>query len=86
MFLDHDSARKTFTRHFFIPFQLHGVTGQLQILVTSQGAVALAVGDELAVFHNGLSFEEEIGFGGASLVSAKPSMRSKFERFSSAPS
>lgn len=55
MFLDHDSARKTFTRHFFIPFQLHGVTGQLQILVTSQGAVALAVGDELAVFHNGLS-------------------------------
>jgi len=98
VFLDHDgwvcsidmdsldAARKPFTRHFFIPFQMHGVTGHLQILVTSRGAIALAVGDELAVFHNGLSFEEQIGFGGAPLVSAKPSMRSNLKRFSSAPS
>ncbi|ERF75027.1 hypothetical protein EPUS_08841 [Endocarpon pusillum Z07020] len=97
IFLDHNgwvcsidinsvnAAQKSFTRHFFIPFQLHGTTGHLLMLVTNRGAVALAVGDELAVFHNGLSFEEHVGLGGSPLVSARPSMRSNLKRFRSAP-
>ena len=108
LFLDHNgwvssididssvnAARQSFTRHFFIPFQLQqqGVAaGHYSLMsVTSRGAVALAVGDELAVFHNGLGFTEEVGLGGGSsssttpLVSAKPSMRSNLKRFSSAP-
>ena len=78
-------ARKSFTRHFFIPFQLQGIAGHSLMLVTSRGAVALGVGDELAVFHNGLDFKEDVGLGGRPLVSAKPSMRSNLKRFSSDP-
>ena len=97
LFLDHNGwvcsididniniAQQSFTRHFFIPFQLQGIAGHLLMLVTSRGAIALAVGDELAVFHNGLDFKEEVGLGGTPLVSAKPSMRSNLKRFSSAP-
>ena len=47
--------------------------------------MALAFEDELAVFHNGLSFEEHVDLEGKPLVSAKPSMRSNLKRFSSAP-
>ena len=55
------------------------------MLITTRGSVALAVGDELAVFHNGLGFEELVGVEGKPLISAKPSMRSNLKRFSSAP-
>ncbi|KAL8791009.1 MAG: hypothetical protein Q9195_006083 [Heterodermia aff. obscurata] len=97
LFLDHSGwvcsvdidninvAQKSFTRHFFIPFQLQGIAGHLLMAVTSRGAIALGVGDELAVFHSGLDFKEEVGLGGTPLVSAKPSMRSNLKRFSSAP-
>lgn len=78
-------ARQSFTRHFFIPFQLQGIAGHSLMLVTSRGAIALGVGDELAVFHNGLDFKEDVGLGGTPLVSVKPSMRSNLKRFSSAP-
>lgn len=80
-----DAAQKLFARHFFIPFQLHGTTRQIQMLATSRGVVVLAVGDELAVFHNGLAFDEQVGLAGAPLASAKPSMRSNLKRISPAP-
>ena len=86
--IDMDSinvAQKSFTRHFFIPFQLQGIAGHSLMLVTSRGAIALGVGDELAMFHNGLEFKENVGLGGTPPVSAKPSMRSNLKRFSSAP-
>ena len=47
--------------------------------------MALAVDDELAVFHDGLTFEEHVDFEGKPLVSAKPLTRSDLKRFSSAP-
>ena len=95
LFLDHsgwvcsidmdNATQKSLIRHFFIPFQLQGTTGHILILVTSYGSVVLAVDDELAVFHNGLTFEEHVDFEGKPLVSSKPSMRSNLKRFSSAP-
>ena len=95
LFLDHNAwvctidmdhaEHKSLTRHFFIPYQLQGTTGRILIVVTSRGSVVLAVEDELAVFHNGLSFEDHVDIEGKPLVSAKPSMRSNLKRFSSAP-
>ena len=78
-------TQKSYTRHFFIPFQLLDTSRHTSIVVTTRGSIALAVGDQLAVFHNGLGFEQQIGLAGAPLISAKPSMRSNLKRFSSAP-
>ena len=97
LFLDHEgwicsidvnsfkATQKIFTRHFFVPFHLQTAVGRLLIAVTARGDVVLAVGDELAVFHNGLGFEELIVLEGEPLVSTKPSLRSNHKRFSSAP-
>jgi WD40 repeat protein len=98
VFLDHNGwvcsidtntvnpTQKALTRHFFIPFQLQGSAGNLVMLVTSKGGVALVVGDEMAVFHGGLEFKERVGLGEGSLVGkGTVSVRGGLKRFSSAP-
>ena len=73
-----------YTRHFFIPLQWHSTVERSSILVTNKGSVVMAVNHEIAVFHNGLGFEERVGFAGA-MVSGKLSMRSVLKRGTSNP-
>lgn len=55
--------QSAYTRHFFVPQQWQrGGTGYVPMLVTKRGSVVLASGSELAVFHNGLDFEEQVKF------------------------
>ena len=54
------------------------------MLVTKKGAVVMAIKNELAVFQNGLEFEEKVGFEGTT-VAAKVSMRSVLKRGRSDP-
>lgn len=51
---------RTYTRHFYIPQQWQGSGATIQMLVTKRGSVVLVSGDELAIFHNGLDFEERV--------------------------
>lgn len=78
------SREKCYTRHFFIPPQWHSTLEKLSVTVTGKGTIILGVKHELAVFQNGLEFEEKIGLKGA-LVSAKTSMRSVLKRGVSSP-
>jgi hypothetical protein len=56
------------------------------MLVMSPGGVALVVGGEMAVFHEGLEFEERVGLGEGSLVgNGTVSVRGGLKRFSSPP-
>ena len=82
--IDDISPEKFYTRHFFIPLQWHSNTNHLAMCITSKGCVVLAVKNEIAVFHNGLNFEERVGCKGT-LVSARASMRSVMTRGTSEP-
>ncbi|KAG8529168.1 uncharacterized protein KY384_005803 [Bacidia gigantensis] len=73
-----------YTRHFFIPLQWHSSTETPVIRVTSNGSIVLAVRDEIAIFHNGLNFEERVGCKGL-IVSTKASMRTVMRRGTSQP-
>ncbi|KAH0559298.1 hypothetical protein GP486_004190 [Trichoglossum hirsutum] len=70
LFLDHNGwvcsvgiegtgVQKSYTKHFFIPYGWHS-GGDLIFRCTSRGAVVLARRDEIAVFHRGLDFEENV--------------------------
>lgn len=54
------SQSQTYTRHFYISQQWQGSGATIQMLVTKKGTVVLVSGDELAIFHNGLDFEERV--------------------------
>ena len=82
--IDDISPEKFYTRHFFIPLQWHSNVNRLAMCVTSKGCVVLAVKHEIAVFHNGLNFEERVGCKGT-MVSARASMRSVMKRGTSEP-
>ena len=82
--IDDISPEKFYTRHFFIPSQWHSRVENLTIRVTSKGSVVLSVKDEIAVFHNGLTFEERVGCK-STMVSARASMRSVMKRGVSEP-
>ena len=82
--MDDISSEKFYTRHFFIPLQWHSTTENMSMLVTSKGCVVLAIKYEIVVFHNGLTFEERVGYQGA-MVSGKASMRSVLKRGTSNP-
>ena len=82
--IDDISPEKFYTRHFFIPLQWHSNRDQLAMCVTNKGCIALAVKSEIAVFHNGLNFEERVGCKGTP-VSARASMRSVMKRGTSEP-
>lgn len=82
--IDDITVEKFYTRHFFIPPQWHSTLGKMSMLVTKKGTVAMAIKHELAVFQNGLGFEEKVGFEGT-MVAAKVSMRSVLKRGRSAP-
>ncbi|KAF1955022.1 WD40 repeat-like protein [Byssothecium circinans] len=61
--LNIDNARQnnTYTKHFYIPQQWQGSRATTtQMLVTKKGHVVLVSMDELAVFHGGLDFEEQV--------------------------
>ncbi|KAI9848521.1 MAG: hypothetical protein M1837_007190 [Sclerophora amabilis] len=68
---------RVYTRHFYVPLQWHSMTPawRIPMLVTKKGSIALAVGNEIAVFHNGLDFEEQVALEG-SPAPVKASMRS----------
>ncbi|KAI4162434.1 MAG: hypothetical protein LQ342_004000 [Letrouitia transgressa] len=82
--IDDISPEKFYTRHFFIPLQWHSNTDHLAMCVTSKGCVVLAVKNEIAIFHNGLTFEERVGCKGT-MVSTRASMRSVMKRGTSEP-
>ena len=84
MNIDDGTLEKAYTRHFFIPLQWHSTLEKLSMLVTDKGSVVMAINHEIAVFHNGLDFEERVGFAGA-MVSGKVSMRSVLKRGTSNP-
>jgi len=82
--IDDTSMERFYTRHLFVPLQWHSTPENMSMLITGKGCVVMAVKHEIAVFHNGLDFEERVGFEG-SMVSAKASMRSVFKRGTSNP-
>ena len=82
--IDDFSPEKFYTRHFFVPLQWHSSTENLSIRVTNKGCIILGVRNEIAVFHNGLNFEERVGCKGV-IVSARASMRSVMKRGVSQP-
>ena len=82
--IDDVMLEKYYTRHFFIPLQWHSTLENLSMVVTHKGSVVMAINHEIAVFHNGLDFEERVGFAGAT-VSGKLSMRSVLKRGTSNP-
>ena len=82
--IDDVSSERLYTRHFFIPLQWHSSTEIPVIRVTRNGSIVLAVRDEIAIFHNGLSFEERVGCKGT-IMPTKASMRSVMKRGTSQP-
>lgn len=78
------SFDKFYTKHFYIPLNWHSTLEEMSILVTSKGSIVMAIKNEIAVFHNGLEFEETVGVDGAA-VSARASIRSVFKRGTSNP-
>lgn len=57
---DPNEPQASYVKHFFIPFRFHSTNGDLLMLITINGSVVVAYGDELVVFHSGLGFEEEV--------------------------
>ena len=82
--IDDVTLEKYYTRHFFIPLQWHNTLDESSILVAYNGSIVMAIEHEIAVFHNGLDFEERVGFAGA-MISGKLSMRSVLKRGTSNP-
>ena len=82
--IDDVTPEKFYTRHFFIPLQWHSTMENLSTSVTCKGSIVMAINHEIAVFHNGLDFEERVGFAGA-MTSGKLSMRSVLKRGTSNP-
>ena len=82
--IDDVSQEEFYTRHFFIPLQWHSTRENLSISVTCKGSIVMAMNHEIAIFHNGLDFEDRVGFAGA-MVSGKLSMRSVLKRGTSNP-
>lgn len=82
--IDDVTQDKFYTRHFFIPLQWHSTMEKLSVLITCKGSIVMAINHEIAVFHNGLDYEERVGFAGAT-ASGKLSMRSVLKRGTSAP-
>ena len=82
--IDTVSPERFYTRHFFIPLQWHSGIDKLALHVTNKGHILLAVKNEVAVFHNGLNFEERVTCKG-SVVSTKPPMRAVMKRGTSQP-
>lgn len=77
--IDYDGADRPYTKHFFIPTQLQSTSRQPLMTLTATGSIVLAVEDELAVFHNGLEFEERFNLD-STVLTAKSSNRSSFKR------
>ncbi len=70
------SHSKTFTKDFYIPQQWQGSGATMQMLVTKRReavSVVLVSIDELAVFHNGLNFEEHMAMPTKAKSSTAPS-------------
>lgn len=59
MNLDSLTKERLYTKHIFIPLNWHGSTIN-PMEVTMKGNVIIAVGSEIAVFSNGLDFEEKV--------------------------
>ena len=84
--IDDISPENFYTRHFFLPLQWHSNMDSLVITVTNKGCVVLAVGTKIAIFQNGLNFEERVGCKGSLAAGAgKASMRSVLKRGVSEP-
>jgi len=60
--IDDVSPERFYTRHFFVPLQWHSTLEHMSTTITGNGSVVMAVKHEIAVFHNGLDFEERVGF------------------------
>ena len=82
--IDNISPERFYTRHFFIPIQWHSNVDQFAMCVTKKGCIALAVKSEVAIFHNGLNFEERVGCKGT-MRSTRASMRPIMKRGISEP-
>ncbi len=82
--IDDVSPETFYTRHFFVPLQWHSTLEQMSTLITGNGSVVMAFKHEIAIFHNGLDFEERVGVD-VGVVSAKASMRSVLKRGTSNP-
>ena len=78
------SPEKFYTRHFFIPLQWHSTSSHTAMCVTTKGCIILAVKNEIAVFHNGLNYEERQGLKGV-IAPGRASMRSVMKRGTSEP-
>lgn len=86
--IDNMSQNKTYTKHFYIPQQWQGSGATMQMLVTKRGSVVLVSMDELAVFHNGLDFEEHAEIpttGEGNTASSKLHERPAFKKATSSP-
>lgn len=57
--LDTAMNDRFYLRHFLVPMHWHGIMAG-PMVVTPKGNVIMAVEDEIAVFHNGLDFEEKV--------------------------
>ncbi|KUI67446.1 hypothetical protein VM1G_02907 [Cytospora mali] len=57
--IDTASHDRFYLRNFLVPLHWHGVDTN-PMVVTPKGSVVMAVEDEIAVFHNGLDFEEKV--------------------------
>ncbi|RAL05419.1 uncharacterized protein BO80DRAFT_499067 [Aspergillus ibericus CBS 121593] len=58
--LETAATDKFYTRHFFVPLPWHSAVAIAPVTITSQGTVIICVRHELAVFHNGLDYEEQV--------------------------
>jgi hypothetical protein len=54
------SRKKTYTKHFLVPYGWHNSGAKLMFGCTVQGHIVLACKDEIAVFQRGLEFAESI--------------------------
>ncbi|PWY95384.1 hypothetical protein BO94DRAFT_581715 [Aspergillus sclerotioniger CBS 115572] len=58
--LETAATDKFYTRHFYVPLPWHSAGVNAPATITPQGTVILSVRHEIAVFHNGLDYEEQV--------------------------
>lgn len=56
--IEGSTRKKSYTKHFLIPYGWHSTGTELIFRCTTQGHIILARRDEIAVFQRGLDFEE----------------------------
>lgn len=82
--MDETRAIKYYTKHFYVPQNWHTSIQDIAMTASKKGVVIIAVKNEVAIFQNGLDFEERVGYDGTT-VSAEASMRSVLKRGVSSP-